>query len=169
MFLRSMLTIPSGSMLTIPGGDKWPKEYNYPFKADNFIKDWSTLFPADFTLNASKQCIQSNSNYNVSQSHARGYLKIHTPNFSVKFTFTGYTSSERSYDWGSVYVSTSTANLENGTQVYKGSGSNSSPSSYSTTLNANTDYYINFTYRKDSSGNSGDDRFYIYGLKFERA
>lgn len=71
MFLRSMLTIPSG--------DKWHKEYKYPFGADDFIKDWSTLFPSD------------------------------------------------------------------------------------------TDYYINFTYRKDGSGNSNDDRFYIYGLKFERA
>ena len=44
--------------------------------------------------------------------------------------------------------------------------SSSSESTYTTTLEVNTDYYIQFYYTKDGGGDSGEDRIIIKNMKF---
>ena len=154
------------SALLAAGKDEQPKVYEYPFQTDNFITTQSNLL-SHFALNSTKKCIQSTYNYNVHSRTALGYVTIKTPAFPLKLTFQGYTSSESCCDKGYLYVSSS-ANTTSGTCVYSGSYQ-SAIQTATTTLSANTTYYLNFRYYKDSSVHKLDDRFYIYSLKFERA
>ena len=52
-----------------------------------------------------------------------------------------------------------------GTYLIRQSGSNSSKE-YTMTLTANTTYYLNFFYVKDSSSNSNSDRFFVSKIQY---
>lgn len=153
------------AMLASDSG-KWPRTYEYPFAADDFITTWSNLL-SHFAIDSTNRRIRSTYNYNVDSRTALGYLQITTPSFPLKLTFRGYTSSESCCDKGYLYASSS-ANTTSGTLVYSGSAQ-SSIQTATTTLSANTTYYLNFRYKKDGSVHRNDDRFYIYSLTFERA
>ena len=131
---------------------------------------------SNFIINKNLNAITNGpKSWHVNSGSSYGYFKIHTPNESTTFSVTAYVSSEGNYDFGGCYV---------GTQIYNASrdaikssatdghgkwvfmNSNSSESTYTTTLEANTDYYIQFYYTKDSSGNSGEDRVIIKNIKF---
>lgn len=149
-------------LLKADGVNNWAREYKYPFVADDFITTFSTMLTNNWTENASKRCIQSPALGNSERSTV--YLKIHTPKFPITLTFSGYTSSETP-DYGSLYYG-ATQGLETGTKVYLGSGYNTAPADYTVTLPTDTDLYLNFGYRTDSSVSSYDNRFYVYGLRF---
>lgn len=122
--------------------------------------------------------LYSNSgSYNVNNGSSYGYIKFTTPNRSTTLSVQAYTSSESNYDFGAVYVGTKSyrptrSQIKSGTTdgygsyLVRTSGKSSSYSNYSVTLNANTTYYINLMYAKDSSGHTGNDRFYIRNITF---
>ena len=132
--------------------------------------------------------IQSGStSYNVNNGKSYGYIKFTTPDTTddILLSVSCYTSSENNWDFGGVYVGTviyqptqsqikNKTTDGNGFYLYTGSGSNSSPATYTLetvgqTLQPNTEYYISFAYVKDSSGNSNNDRFFISEIKFNTA
>lgn len=153
-----------------------PADLSYPFEFDSTIDTSKLIDGSNFIINKNLNAITNGpKSWHVNSGSSYGYFKIHTPNESTTFSVTAYVSSEGNYDFGGCYV---------GTQIYNASrdaikstttdghgkwvfmNSNSSESTYTTTLEANTDYYIQFYYTKDSSGDSGEDRIIIKNMKF---
>lgn len=153
-----------------------PADLSYPFEFDSTIDTSKLIDGSNFIINKNLNAITNGSkSWHVNSGSSYGYFKIHTPNESTTFSVTAYVSSEGNYDFGGCYV---------GTQIYNASrdaikstttdghgkwvfmNSSSSKSTYTTTLEANTDYYIQFYYTKDGSGDSGEDRIIIKNMKF---
>ena len=151
-------------------------DLSYPFEFDSTIDTSKLIDGSNFIINKNLNAITNGpKSYHVASGSSYGYFKIHTPNKSTTFSVTAYVSSESNYDFGGCYV---------GTQIYNASrdaikssttdghgkwlfmNDNSSQGTYTTTLDANTDYYIQFYYTKDSSGDSGEDRVVIKNIKF---
>lgn len=155
-------------ILTAGDHVQFVREYVYPFqKTDSFLTDWSTLIDGtNFERYEAKQAIRNGSKtYQHDSVTSFGYLKIYTPNVPVKFTLTGYTNCE-SADHGMVYIG-SAAGVNTGTLMLDWHGTSTADRTATVTLAPNTDYYINISYAKDGSISTGEDRFYIRGLKFE--
>lgn len=139
-----------------------------------------TTLPSSVTYSSSYFSNTGSYLYSTNTSHSStgwAYLKFTTPNRATTLSVQAYTSSENNWDFGAVYVGTaifhpkysdirSGATDGQGTYLYSGSGANSSYSTYSMTLSANTTYYINLVYSKDSSGSSNSDRFYVRNITF---
>lgn len=115
------------------------------------------------------------SSYNKNSGTSYGYIKLTTKE-QCTLSVTGYVSSESNYDFGGVYVGSkiykpTQSQAKNGTTDSAGtylirqSGSNSSKE-YTMTLTANTTYYLNFFYVKDSSSNSNSDRFFVSKIQY---
>lgn len=151
-------------------------DLSYPFEFDSTIDTSKLIDGSNFIINKNLNAITNGpKSWHVNSGSSYGYFKIHTPNESTTFSVTAYVSSEGNYDFGGCYV---------GTQIYNASrdaikstttdghgkwvfmNSSSSKSTYTTTLEANTDYYIQFYYTKDGSGDSGEDRIIIKNMKF---
>lgn len=151
-------------------------DLSYPFEFDSTIDTSKLIDGSNFIINNDLNAITSGpKSYHVNSGSSYGYFKIHTLNKSTTFSITAYVSSESTHDCGGCYV---------GTQIYNASrdaiksattdghgnwvfvNSNSSVSTYTTILDANTDYYIQFYYTKDSSDNRGEDRIIIKNMKF---
>ena len=151
-------------------------DLSYPFEFDSTIDTSKLIDGSNFIINKNLNAITNGpKSYHVNSGSSYGYFKIHTPNKSTTFSVTAYVSSESNYDFGGCYVGTQIYNADRGaitSSATDGHGkwvfmnSNSSESTYTTTLEANTDYYIQFYYTKDSSGNSGEDRVIIKNIKF---
>lgn len=146
--------------------NNWNRTYGYPFTADDFITDFSHFIANNWTLNASKQCLQSP--YLSDSQSSTVYVKIHTPKFPIYLDVACYASCENSFDKGTVSYST-TQGLNVGTNFCTSTGNNTAPSTYTTKLPADTDLYINFGYQTDSSNLSYDNRFYVYSMTFYAA
>lgn len=149
------------------------------------LKDISIVFPGTTlpsSVTYSSSSFTNNGSYlhSTNTSHSStgwAYLKFTTPNKSTTLSVQAYTSSESNFDFGAVYVGTAiyhptSSNIKSsttdgkGTYLYRGSGSNSSYSTYSMTLSANTTYYINLVYSKDGSASTNSDRFYVRNITF---
>lgn len=139
-----------------------------------------TTLPSSVTYSSSSFSNSGSYLYSTNTSHSStgwAYLQFTTPNRATTLSVQAYTSSESNWDFGAVYVGTAiyrptSSNIKSGTTdgkgtyLYRGSGSNSSYSTYTMTLSANTTYYINLVYSKDSSGASNSDRFYVKNITF---
>ena len=160
-------TISDGSVLA---------DLSYPFEFDSTIDTSKLIDGNNFIVNSNLNAITNGpKSYHINSGSSYGYFKIHTPNESTTFSVTAYVSSESNYDFGGCYVGTQiynasrdaiTSSATDGHGKWVFMNSNSSESTYTTTLEANTDYYIQFYYTKDSSGNSGEDRVIIKNIKF---
>jgi len=144
---------------------------SYPYTDQDSIL--STLVDGtNFIINSDLSAITSgSSSYNVDSGTSYGHLVIQ-PTVETTLSVTGYVSSEGNFDFGAVYVGTqiykptqaqlkSKTTDSNGSYLFVQSGNSNSSTTYTTTLSANTLYYINFCYAKDSSSNSGSDRLII--------
>lgn len=139
-----------------------------------------TTLPSSVTYSSSSFSNAGSYLHSSNTSHSTtgwAYLKFTTPNRATTLSVQAYTSSESNYDFGAVYVGTaiyhpgyssikSATTDGNGSYLYRGSGSNSSYSTYTMTLSANTTYYINLMYSKDGSGSTNSDRFYVRNITF---
>ena len=142
--------------------------------------------PSTVSGTVSPSIVSGSKTYTVSSSYAYGYIKFHTPNttdtdlLTVSVTCNAY--AESNYDVGFVYIDTAlhkitsvvkpttsagSTNSTYGYFLYNSYGkSTSSYSTYSKVLEADTDYYLQFAYTKDSSNNMYWDRLSITGIKF---
>ena len=160
-------TISDGSVLA---------DLSYPFEFDSTIDTSKLIDGNNFIVNSNLNAITNGpKSWHVSSGSSYGYFKIHTPNESTTFSVTAYVSSEGNYDFGGCYVGTQiynasrdaiTSSATDGHGKWVFMNSSSYESTCTTTLEANTDYYIQFYYTKDSSGNSGEDRVIIKNIKF---
>lgn len=151
-------------------------DLSYPFEFDSTIDTSKLIDGSNFIINSNLNAITNGpKSYHVANGSSYGYFKIHTPNESTTFSVTAYVSSEGNYDLGGCYVGTQIYNADRSaitSSTTDGHGKwvfmkgNSSQGTYTTTLDANTDYYIQFYYTKDSSGDSGEDRIVIKNIKF---
>ena len=138
--------------------------------------------------------INGSKSFKVNSGVSFGYIKFHTPATTdtdlLKVSVTCACYAESSYDVGLVYVSENlvevtgdvrnyvgTSSAVNGTTGYESSkyghvlfySRGNATSTYyvnSTTLKADTDYYLCFAYTKDSSANSNWDRLSITNITF---
>jgi hypothetical protein len=156
-------------------------DLSYPFDAasySSFTLD-NLVDGSNFEISsAANAIISGSSSYNVNNGKSIGYIEFTTPEEETELSVSCYTSSESNYDFGGAYIGTaiytpsSYSDLRNqktdgnGSWLYTGSGTNTSPTEYTTTLQANTKYYLQFYYMKDGSSNKNDDRFYITNIKF---
>ena len=135
-----------------------------------------------FEINGTK--LQSgDTSYHVSSGKSFGYIAIDTPSDGTSLEITANVSSELSYDKAYVSISNTTPSAlstnditrlpEAGSDIGAISGtqiitnrSGTNDISKTVTLAGNMTYYIGFGYTKDSSGDNGEDRFYITEIKF---
>lgn len=134
----------------------------------------------------SSSIISGAKTFSINSSYAYGYIKFHTPPttdtnlLTVSVTCNAY--AESSYDVGFVYIdttlheitsnvrpSTSSGNTDStyGYMLYNSRGkSTATYSTYTKVLEADTDYYLQFAYTKDSSSSYYWDRLSITNIKF---
>ena len=114
-----------------------------------------------------------------------GYIEFTTPDTDdtelLTLSVTCTNNAESWYDYGVVFINTTgnipTSNVTFGTSagsnnetygevLFQGRGNHSTTfRTVTKVLNKNTKYYLCFYYRKDSSSNSGWDRFAIQNIK----
>ena len=117
--------------------------------------------------------------YTVSGGISFGYISFKSPSAVSKLSFEAKVSSKSGYDFGVVFISTQkyisltrdqmrSPTLPNAQRIFEISGS-TGYTSYAVSILPDTRYYLLFGYTKDSSGNSGDDRFYLRNIHFTAA
>ncbi len=119
------------------------------------------------------------SSYNVNNGKSYGYIKIHTPktDSKIRLRFDFRISSE-SVDWGAALVADKAIKptideVKNATRtdcLYVFCGSTAYKEDFqhlTVVLRPDKDYYVNFAYLKDYSGNKYDDRIYIRNMYIE--
>jgi hypothetical protein len=164
-------------------------EFAYPFTSNssylsNLVDNNNFVILDDNSTPAS--CIASGpKSYNVDDGFSTGYIEFTTPDtddedfLTVSVTCTNY--AESSYDYGVVFINTTGAIPSSNVSLTTSAGSTDSTygeilfqgydnqsSTFRTVtkiLNPSTTYYLCFYYRKDSSANSGWDRFAIQNIK----
>ena len=170
-------------------------DLSYPFTDDagvlvNLVDDNNFTIAATPTVNSgsgiASSIINGAKSFKVNSSQSYGYIKFHTPNtdntdlLTVSVTCNAYAESR--YDVGAVFIDTSIHQVTTNYKFTGGSGktdstygyvlyssygkSSSAYATYTYTLQPDTDYYLQFAYTKDSSGNSNWDRFSIINIKF---
>jgi hypothetical protein len=152
-------------------------DLSYPFENDDL--DMSTLIDgSNFIVSSDKQAIMNGSNsYNVNNGVSYGYISFTTPAYESELSITYQISSEGNFDFGGIYLGTAVYRPSsnsiisgqttdgNGKWLVSTSGAGSS-TTVTSTLSAATTYYLGFSYAKDGSAHSNDDRFYITNIKF---
>ena len=150
----------------------------------------STLLDNDnFAIDTGKKCLYSKKAYNVNNGISTGYIHITSNVFNGDRTLkvSVRTNAESNYDTGVILVGNVNYTIDG---VFKRSGnkegdelslnSNTYTLLYnswdkseiafrtvSTTLKANTEYYIIFAYTKDSSGDNNEDKMFIQSIDIE--
>lgn len=148
----------------------------------------STLLDNDnFAIDTDKKCLYSKKAYNVNNGISTGYIHIPANVFDSDITLkvSVRTNAEKSHDVGVILVgnsnytvasnyipryesSTVTLNSKLYTLLYTSYGKNETAfRTVSTTLKANTEYYIIFAYTKDDSGNTNEDKMFIESIDIE--
>ena len=116
------------------------------------------------------------SSYKIAYGTSYGYIKYTTGPNSIALTISGYVSSEYNYDFGGVYIgkqkyTPTREQIANkttdgvGSWLFTGSG-DMKLSTYTTKLEPNTTYYINFAYAKEGGGDKYEDRLVIEKIIF---
>ena len=146
----------------------------YPFD-QNYLTITKSL--TQYEVNSTLQALVSgSSSYHVDNGTSYGSIKFRTGTDNLTLTVTGYVSSESNWDYGAVYIGTSEykptqSQLKSGTTdgngayILRSSGIGTS-TTYTYTLQPNTEYYLSLAYAKDSSGYNGEDRLIIQEIKF---
>ena len=149
----------------------------------------STLLDNDnFAIDTDKKCLYSKKAYHIFNGTSTGYLHIPADLFKNDKTLkvSVRTNAEKKYDIGVILVgnanhvissnyrpndaegNTVTLNSNKYTLLYNSYGkSEAAFRTVSTTLKANTEYYIIFAYTKDSSGDSNEDKMFIESIDIE--
>ena len=149
----------------------------------------STLLDNDnFAIDTDKKCLYSKQAYNVNNGISTGYIHIPANIFSNDRTLkvSVRTNAEKNYDIGVILVGNTNYVISSKYMPYDAEGNivtlnsnkytllyNSRNKSeivfrtVSTTLKANTEYYIIFAYTKDGSGNNNEDAMFIQSIDIE--
>lgn len=148
----------------------------------------STLLDNDnFAIDTNKKCLYSKKAYNVNNGISTGYIHIPANTFNKDRTLkvSVRTNAESNWDTGVILVGnanftitgTFKRNEEEGSEItliskytllYNSNGKNETAfRTVSTTLKANTEYYIIFAYTKDNSGNNNEDKMFIESIDIE--
>lgn len=154
-----------------------------------FSKVESTLLDNDnFAIDTNKKCLYSKKAYNVNNGISTGYIHIPSNTFnedrSLKVSVR--TNAESRWDTGVILVGNANYTITDTFSRTEDEGSeitlisnkytllyNSMRKSetafrtVSTTLKANTEYYIIFAYTKDSSVNNNEDAMFIQSIDIE--
>ena len=149
----------------------------------------STLLDNDnFAIDTDKKCLYSKKAYNVNNGISTGYIHISATTFdgdrALKVSVR--TNAESNWDTGVILVGNANYTINDTFRRTETEGSevtlisnkytllyNSCSKSetvfrtVSTTLKANTEYYIIFAYTKDSSGNNNEDAMFIQSIDIE--
>lgn len=142
----------------------------------------------NFAIDTDKKCLYSKKAYNVSDGISTGYIHIPTNTFNEDRTLkvSVRTNAEPGWDTGVILVGNANytitgyfkRNEEEGSEItlisniytllYNSNGKNETAfRTVSTTLKANTEYYIIFAYTKDSSDNANEDKMFIQSIDIE--
>lgn len=159
--------------------------------ANNYIfsKVESTLLDNNnFAIDTDKKCLYSKKAYNVNNGISTGYIHISANTFSNDMTLkvSVRTNAEGAWDTGVILVGNvnytvssvlkhqgvegSIVTLNSNTYTLLYNSYNKRETAFrtvSTTLKANTEYYIIFAYTKDSSGNENEDKMFIQSIDIE--
>ena len=149
----------------------------------------STLLDNDnFAIDTDKKCLYSKKAYNVNNGISTGYIHIPANIFNEDKTLkvSVRTNAEEMWDTGVILVGNAnfTINETFRTEEEEGSEITLVSNKYtllynsyskketvfrtvSTTLKANTEYYIIFAYTKDSSGDDNEDKMFIESIDIE--
>lgn len=136
---------------------------------ENLVDGNNFMINGDYIVSGPKS-------YHTNGGASYGYIEYTTGSNSIDLTISGYVSSESNYDFGGVYIGKQkyTPTREQirdkttdgvGSWLFTGSG-DMKLSSYTTKLEPNTTYYINFAYAKEDSGDSNEDRLVIEKIIF---
>lgn len=142
----------------------------------------------NFAIDTGKKCLYSKKAYNVNNGISTGYIHIPANTFNEDSTLkvSVRTNAESRWDTGAILVGNANYNItgsfrrseEEGSEItlisnkytllYNSNGKNETAfRTVSTTLKANTEYYIIFAYTKDSSGNNNEDKMFIESIDIE--
>ena len=142
----------------------------------------------NFAIDTGKKCLYSKKAYNVNDGISTGYIHIPANTFDEDraLKVSVRTNAEASWDTGVILVGnanytingTFKRNETEGSEItlisnkytllYNSNGKNETGFRIvSTTLKANTEYYIIFAYTKDSSGNNNEDKMFIQSIDIE--
>ena len=135
-----------------------------------------------------KKCLYSKKAYNVINGISTGYIHIASNTFDEDraLKVSVRTNAEENWDTGVILVGNANYTI-NGTfrrtetegseitlisnkytLLYNSRGKNETAfRTVSTTLKANTEYYIIFAYTKDGSGNNNEDKMFIKSIDIE--
>lgn len=152
----------------------------------------STLLDNDnYAIDTDKKCLYSKKAYNVNNGVSTGYIHIPANTFDTDRTLkvSVRTNAESCYDTGVILVGnnnytvssqlrlygntetegeTITLNSNTYTLLYNSyAKSETTFRTVSTTLKANTEYYIIFAYTKDDSSNINEDKMFIESIDIE--
>ena len=148
----------------------------------------STLLDNDnFAIDTDKKCLYSKKAYNVYYGISTGYIHISANTFDSDRTLkvSVRTNAESRFDTGVILVGNANytitgifkRNEEEGSEItliskytllYNSNGkSETAFRTVSTTLKANTEYYIIFAYTKDGSGDDYEDKMFIQSIDIE--
>lgn len=171
-------------------------ELVYPFTGQSTRLANVTGGSYPFVIDSTHAALMSGAtSYNINNGTSWGYFSFTTPNRVTTLNITGYASCENNWDFGACVLSRNTAasidgvaptandyvtKIKNATiksdttdlavgspiVVFRSTGENTTSSSAAVTLAENTTYYLHLVYKKDGSGNKGDDRFYISYISF---
>ena len=142
----------------------------------------------NFAIDTDKKCLYSKKAYNVNNGISTGYIHIPANTFDEDRTLkvSVRTNAESRWDTGVILVGNAnytindffrctetedseiTLNSNKYTLLYNSfDKSETAFRTVSTTLKANTEYYIIFAYIKDSSGNDNEDKMFIQSIDIE--
>lgn len=142
----------------------------------------------NFAIDTDKKCLYSKKAYNVDNGISTGYIHIPANTFDEDRTLkvSVRTNAESNWDTGAILVGNANYTINGSFRRNETEGSeitlisnkytllyNSNSKSevafrtVSTTLKANTEYYIIFAYTKDSSGNNNEDKMFIQSIDIE--
>lgn len=142
----------------------------------------------NFAIDTGKKCLYSKKAYNVNNGISTGYIHIPANTFNEDMTLKASvrTNAESRWDTGVILVGNANYTITDSfkrnegegseitlisnkyTLLYNSNGKNETAfRTVSTTLKANTEYYIIFAYTKDSSNNNNEDKMFIESIDIE--
>ena len=187
--IRKTVTVSQKSQIDNNTMEVVPPEHANFANNYTFSNVESTLLDNDnFAIDTDKKCLYSKKAYNVNNGISTGYIHIPANTFGNDMTLkvSVRTNAEANWDTGVILVGNANYTINGTFKRTETEGSevtivsnkytilyNSFQKSetvfrtVSTTLKANTEYYIIFAYTKDSSGNNNEDKMFIQSIDIE--
>lgn len=162
-------TIPAGSSLS--NYDAWTTDLGNI--TGNYVVNLSTLLKSgqeQFIYDSSQACIMSGpSSYHINNARSDYWIRV-KPTVDLYLSVEAMSSSEGGYDFGVIAVTPYRSKVGRGASTVAGGvviyrNSSGTFSNYTTTLLANTTYYIGLHYAKDGSAHNGEDRIKIRDIR----